>query len=164
MKWCDLSDNAKSVLEWVKHVWTNKDQLLFIVKEKSFIQYDTNIFISEELFTEISEYLLKKEHQDLHYTIGDDLITVALKTKYEIFDLKDLDIKIMMLLYYYKDRFIGPTGLARMGWIYRGREWTSKLGGSYLSQSCSRLTKKGLVRRNEKGHYQITNAGIELIK
>lgn len=163
MKWGDLSDNAKSVLEWVTHVWTNKDQLLMIVKDKPFVQYDTNIFISKELFAEISNYLLNKEHQDLYYTIGDELITIALKTKYAV-DLKSQDIQTIMLLYYYQDSFLGPTELARMGWLHKGNEWILKSGSSYLSQSCSRLNQKGLVSRNEKGHYQISNNGKTLIK
>jgi hypothetical protein len=37
MKWEDLSNDAKSILEWVEHVYTGKRQELIIERGKTWI-------------------------------------------------------------------------------------------------------------------------------
>ncbi|MGF7033494.1 hypothetical protein J2T17_004442 [Paenibacillus mucilaginosus] len=62
MNWEDLSKEAKSILEWVVHVWTGEPQELIIEKGKDFVQPlkfngDVVVPVTATLFEEIKSWL-----------------------------------------------------------------------------------------------------------
>lgn len=82
MVWADLSTEAKSILEWVEHVWTGKRQILVIERGKTWhqsVKYtgDIKVNVTDELFEEIKSWL--PYSPDTVHTIEGDIITVTLK-------------------------------------------------------------------------------------
>ncbi|GAA4879777.1 hypothetical protein GCM10023310_69940 [Paenibacillus vulneris] len=82
MKWADLSNEAKSILEWVEHVWTGKRQVLTIERGKLWVQPvkyvgDVKVPVTDELFDEIKRWL--PYSKDTVHKIEDDIMTVTLK-------------------------------------------------------------------------------------
>lgn len=82
MKWADLSLEARSILEWVAHVWTGKRQVLTIERGKPWVQEvkyagDVRIDVTDELFEEIKRWLPYSSKTT--YTVEGDIITVTLK-------------------------------------------------------------------------------------
>jgi len=82
MKWSDLSEDAKSVLEWVEHVWTGKAQTLTIVRGQTWVQSlnyvgDVRVPITDQLFNEIKSWL-PHSRETVHKVEGDTII-VTLK-------------------------------------------------------------------------------------
>lgn len=84
MKWADLSNDAKSILEWVEHVWTGKRQVLKIERGMDFFQPlkyagDVHVKMTDTLFEEIKDYLPKNEGSNLDFQISEHELTVTLK-------------------------------------------------------------------------------------
>lgn len=82
MHWITLSNEAKSILEWVEHVHTGEKQILIIELGKTWTQYDKytgeiKVEVTETLFKEISEYLPFSD-KTIHQ-IKDSVIAVTLK-------------------------------------------------------------------------------------
>ncbi|WP_431785835.1 hypothetical protein [Paenibacillus lactis] len=83
MKWCDLSHEAQSILEWQEHVLTGKPQTLIIERGKEFYQRcpafkgDVRVFVSDELFEEIQQWLPYDD--SITYSIVGDKITTEFK-------------------------------------------------------------------------------------
>lgn len=82
MQWKDLSKEAKSILEWVEHVWTGQRQTLEIEKGKTWVQPvkyvgDVVVPVTVELFEEISKWL--PFSPDTIHAIDGDKIIVRLK-------------------------------------------------------------------------------------
>ena len=92
MMWKDLSNEAKSVIEWVENPYTNRKEIIIIEIGDHFIKENlpvyhgehdkVDIFITEELYNEILEYVTH-----------DDNIDCALSKNRLIFKLKD-DVKL----------------------------------------------------------------------
>lgn len=82
MLWADLSKDAKSILEWVEHVWTGKRQTLVIERGTRWhqpVKYagDVNVDVTDGLFEEIKSWL--PFSNDTVHSINGDVITVTLK-------------------------------------------------------------------------------------
>ncbi|EPD81317.1 MULTISPECIES: hypothetical protein [unclassified Paenibacillus] len=87
MKWADLSNNAKSILEWVEHVWTGQKQNIEIHKNMMWrqpLKYvgDVNVFVTEELFDEIKTWL--PHSKATVYSIDGDMIRVRLRDEIKL--------------------------------------------------------------------------------
>lgn len=83
MLWKDLSREAKSVLEWTTHVWSDEPQVLVIERGKMFVQEvkytgGVEIFITDELFDEIVRFL--PYSKSTVYDINSNVIRVQPKT------------------------------------------------------------------------------------
>lgn len=95
MKWADLSDDAKGVIEWVVSPFTNFKQTIEI-KIGGYFQRkcpklcgdfgeplgDVNILITKELFKEVSKYVVEQE--DMEYEQSDNSLTFRLKDGVEV--------------------------------------------------------------------------------
>ena len=73
MKWNDLSNDAKSIIEWVENPFTNKRETIEIKIEEVFHrkcpmycgnngkQPDVNIFITKELYQEVLRFVTEDD-------------------------------------------------------------------------------------------------------
>ena len=79
MLWKELSRDAKNVIEWVEDPYTGKKKEITIkIGEVFSPMSDIKIFITEELFEEITKFIRLDEN--MCYELKDDIITFWLKS------------------------------------------------------------------------------------
>jgi len=77
--WITLSNNAKSIIEWVENPFTNKKMILTVNKNKSYKILNKEIFIDDTLFNEIKNYIadgkdikvIESNDEKLRFTLAD---------------------------------------------------------------------------------------------
>lgn len=80
MKWSDLTKEAKSILEWVEHVWTGQQQTLIIKRGSTWVQPlkyigDVRVEVTDALYEEILAYL--PYSKETIYRIEGDTVTIS---------------------------------------------------------------------------------------
>ena len=106
MRWKDLSNEAKSVIEWVQNPFTDKRELISVKIGGHFVKeylpkYSYNdsdridILITNELYEEITKYVTQDDNFD--YAISKNGITFKLKDNVQIY-ISEQEKKILEYL------------------------------------------------------------------